>query len=522
MSRSPTRPFELAPRGLQFITSHRYSGSGTTTSPGRKTTIPAAGSAIQGNDLNQRPLLMDRDTISRILRQGATGPPAITTHHQPPSRLSLEDLLGQGRHESEAETNILAAFEAQQYNRRKDKKSHRHSTSNASSIFSGVSGSLWNEIVNENDDFNDNNNNNKKVDPHVRDSTSKSVESNNENNNTSGPSNSNINEENQALLNETADNAPVTTHETSHRKDRFNRLARTSYAHRRVMSVEDQLAGLKLAMLDFQDGVHHQRDADDTFHATNDAEDSSGYIGDGDDALGTNTSASEMLGHSVGLLLDPVTPGGDGQRSTTADAGYLPTLREESHHKGGDESGSSIMDSSDRPDVVAGDIENAMDNRPGNETTANAHESVTDNQPKRRRRLFFSAAVKVKDDLEAWQTFFSPRNDTFWAYVKLMLFYVTCPLTGTASILFYLAGNPPTGKSEDGDPGPNPSASWWLLFVVRQVVTFSIGLGLQSLFIDILCVGTRFMVHILGPVLTLLIVQSKGWPFVLVRYNNIS
>jgi hypothetical protein len=57
-----------------------------------------------------------------------------------------------------------------------------------------------------------------------------------------------------------------------------------------------------------------------------------------------------------------------------------------------------------------------------------------------------------------------------------------------------------------------------LLFVVRQVVTFSMALGIQGLVVDFLCVGTRAMVRILGPILTLLIVQSKGWPFVTVRW----
>jgi hypothetical protein len=88
-----------------------------------------------------------------------------------------------------------------------------------------------------------------------------------------------------------------------------------------------------------------------------------------------------------------------------------------------------------------------------------------------------------------------------------------------AAILFYVAGNPSTGRSIDGEAGEKASVSWWLLFVVRQLTTMSVALGLQVFIIDFMCIGTRVMLQILGPLFTLLLVQSKGWPFVVFAWS---
>lgn len=87
------------------------------------------------------------------------------------------------------------------------------------------------------------------------------------------------------------------------------------------------------------------------------------------------------------------------------------------------------------------------------------------------------------------------------------------------------------------------SVSWWLIFIcvrsvlllntyhilariisyfisflsycqVRQTLTFSGAQLLQVIVIDFLCLSTRFSVNVFGSLLTLLIVQSKGWPFI--------
>jgi hypothetical protein len=141
--------------------------------------------------------------------------------------------------------------------------------------------------------------------------------------------------------------------------------------------------------------------------------------------------------------------------------------------------------------------------------------SVGDKTRKSRRsHLLSSAADTLKDDWEIWSSFFNPRKEHIVAYSKILVLYFGIPFLAVSAILFYAFDNPPTGKSPDGSPGSRASASWWLLFVVRQSVTLSTALLLQMIIVDFLSISTRLMLRIVGPILTLLIVQSKGWPFV--------
>jgi hypothetical protein len=49
---------------------------------------------------------------------------------------------------------------------------------------------------------------------------------------------------------------------------------------------------------------------------------------------------------------------------------------------------------------------------------------------------------------------------------------------------------------------------------IRQAITFSLAQLLQVFIIDFLCLNTRFFVNAFGSLVTLFIVQSKGWPFI--------
>ena len=50
---------------------------------------------------------------------------------------------------------------------------------------------------------------------------------------------------------------------------------------------------------------------------------------------------------------------------------------------------------------------------------------------------------------------------------------------------------------------------------VRQVVTYTLAMVTQSLIIDYFALSSRLFLDWLGPIVTLLVVQSKGWPFIL-------
>jgi hypothetical protein len=131
------------------------------------------------------------------------------------------------------------------------------------------------------------------------------------------------------------------------------------------------------------------------------------------------------------------------------------------------------------------------------------------NKRSRRKSMLAQTNGKFKHDWEIWTDFFRPRKEIFLSYLKVVLFYLLVPLTGIAAILFYLAGNPVAAH-----PTNPASISWILLFCSRQIITFSMAFAFQGFLIDFIALGTRVMLRLMGPILTLFIVQSKGWPFV--------
>jgi hypothetical protein len=137
-------------------------------------------------------------------------------------------------------------------------------------------------------------------------------------------------------------------------------------------------------------------------------------------------------------------------------------------------------------------------------------------QSNRRSSVIAVANDKLKEDWELWRAFFRPRKAGLWIYIKTVVFYLILPAGIVAAILFYSFENPPTGKGKaETDSQDGASASWWLLFIcVRQVLTFSLALGMQAFIIDFLSLGSRVMLRLVGPVLTLLIITAKGWPFI--------
>mmetsp|Transcript_2475 Transcript_2475/g.3328 ORF Transcript_2475/g.3328 Transcript_2475/m.3328 type:complete len:853 (-) Transcript_2475:193-2751(-) len=86
---------------------------------------------------------------------------------------------------------------------------------------------------------------------------------------------------------------------------------------------------------------------------------------------------------------------------------------------------------------------------------------------------------------------------------------VMVPCLSIAGILFYKLGNPVV------DFLPlQASISWWLIFFVRQLVTLQIAHCSQYVFVDMLALRSIVSVKVFGPLLTLFVIQAKGWPFV--------
>jgi hypothetical protein len=147
-----------------------------------------------------------------------------------------------------------------------------------------------------------------------------------------------------------------------------------------------------------------------------------------------------------------------------------------------------------------------------NKTNSNSNKSSNQGKnarkkPKKKRGKRASTIDTFKEDWDVWSEFFRPRRKRILLYIKCILFYFLLPALGSAAILFYLRGNP-TKNNE------SPSSSYILLFCCRQIITFSMALAMQAFMIDFICLGTKLMLRLVGPVVTLLIVQSKGWPHI--------
>jgi len=103
----------------------------------------------------------------------------------------------------------------------------------------------------------------------------------------------------------------------------------------------------------------------------------------------------------------------------------------------------------------------------------------------------------------AFKNFISIRKRSIQRYIKIFL-YGMIPIQGISCILFYLAGNP---------MGPlNASYSWWLMFIIRQMFTFSLSRLTEIFLIDFIALETSLAVVFLGRICTLMAMQAKGWP----------
>jgi hypothetical protein len=89
-------------------------------------------------------------------------------------------------------------------------------------------------------------------------------------------------------------------------------------------------------------------------------------------------------------------------------------------------------------------------------------------------------------------------------YILVFFLYILVPLLGISGIMFYWGGNP---------MGPmNGSWSWWLIFVARILICLVLSQLTQFVIIDFICLETQIAVRFIGRLLTLMAVQSKGWP----------
>lgn len=112
--------------------------------------------------------------------------------------------------------------------------------------------------------------------------------------------------------------------------------------------------------------------------------------------------------------------------------------------------------------------------------------------------------------LSKFVIFVQGRNDAFVHAIKVIC-YIWIPMLGVAAIMYYIAGNP------IGFLGA--SYSWWILFAIRHFITFMVAQVSQFVCIDVVVMETKLALMIFGKVITLIAMQVKGWPTVLLFWS---
>lgn len=210
-------------------------------------------------------------------------------------------------------------------------------------------------------------------------------------------------------------------------------------------------------------------------------------------------TASDNMNKHASVLFNRRRAMSEDVRKDNIDANHLESVYEQ---PGVEE----LENSSSRMDH---DIETGVERTPNDhsEKSDKAHKSL-----KQRRKSRLDRVLLLIPGARELFEFMSANKGGIVTFVTLMA-WIMVPSLVVAVILFELFENPPTGHVDDGR---HASASWWLLFIgVRHVVTLAFAFATQLFFVDFLCIGRRWTSRYMGPIATLLIVQSRGWPFVL-------
>ena len=97
-----------------------------------------------------------------------------------------------------------------------------------------------------------------------------------------------------------------------------------------------------------------------------------------------------------------------------------------------------------------------------------------------------------------------PKLPEIYRNIAQSQLFVVFPLLMISAVLFYQFDNPMAGTT-------GTSISWWLNFVVRQVVMFEIARAGEVFWIEILALRSKLFTKGVGPYVSLTLIQSQGW-----------
>eukprot|EP00557_Chaetoceros_sp_GSL56_P005248 CAMPEP_0176505866 /NCGR_PEP_ID=MMETSP0200_2-20121128/16732_1 /TAXON_ID=947934 /ORGANISM="Chaetoceros sp., Strain GSL56" /LENGTH=1081 /DNA_ID=CAMNT_0017905467 /DNA_START=263 /DNA_END=3505 /DNA_ORIENTATION=- len=110
----------------------------------------------------------------------------------------------------------------------------------------------------------------------------------------------------------------------------------------------------------------------------------------------------------------------------------------------------------------------------------------------------------------AFRTLMAVQRKNIKRFIKAF-FFVLVPLLVLAFILFYFAGNPGNFRGA--------SYSWWCLFAIRLGITLTLARVTEFILIDYIALETNITVRVIGRMLTLMLIQAKGWPILCVFWG---
>jgi hypothetical protein len=320
------------------------------------------------------------------------------------------------------------------------------------------------------------------------------------------------------------DDAPHPTEPPPPTRPRLGSTDVKAKKHRRQLTVEETLFGLTSAL----SAIHHVEAQKNNF--TVESED----IGNRERA--DTTASTDRLAATVDLLFKRANKASeasdleenstDQPHSETGSTNRWGILKENlDRYKKTDalQDQPISREDSDIPDMEQGTgsdesgdpINTIKEESDGDQ--AEDEESKSAGRIQRRKRNPFAHlpySDKIKNEWDTFHDFLKPRKSTMYTYSKVILLYIWLPALGTASLLFEVLDNPPTGVGQSDSE--YASASWWIILIcIRETFLLTLAKCTEVLIIDFLSLQTRATLNLFGPLITLLIVQSKGWPFLM-------
>ena len=131
------------------------------------------------------------------------------------------------------------------------------------------------------------------------------------------------------------------------------------------------------------------------------------------------------------------------------------------------------------------DVEEGRSSRLSNRETKRKRNSPTH----RTKNTMIDARHGVTAELTMWHDFVQPKKPNAWMYTKWVTCALMLPLLIIAAFLFYVAGNPMLRNT-------GTSISWLCLFILRNVITFSLAKFTELVVIDYLSLRRRFTVNV--------------------------